>query len=164
MIIDYYHEGTLFGMTHFCEWAVCDAGQRRNVYLAVEESEVAVISFAALKNHLAGQPEILLSVLSDYCHRLAAAYARIEGFVLHRAEERLARALLLLAAQQSSDDDSVSLRTVITHEELAHLVGISRTFVSEIISRFRKRGLIESSSAGHIVVHCQKIASAFIKS
>ncbi|MCA1601269.1 MAG: helix-turn-helix domain-containing protein, partial [Acidobacteria bacterium] len=109
------------------------------------------------------RPDALLGLLADYCRRLAAARNRIESLVLHHAEERLARALLLLAAQHSDTDDAVNLRPAVTHEELAHLIGVSRPLVTKLLGGLRDRGFIESPGAGTIIVHRQKMAAVFDK-
>ncbi len=161
VIIDYYWEGSLFGGLCFCEWPLCEEGIEREVAVAVEASEIVVMKFDNFKAQIRERPEALLGLLSDYCRRLAAARTRIESFVFHGAEERLARALLMLAAQNPDSDDPVQLRPVVTHKELAHLIGISRQVVTKLIRRFRERGLIESPSAGHLIGHRRKMAQSF---
>jgi len=161
VVIDYYEEGTLFGGLCFCEWPLCEEGIEREVALAVENSEVVVMTFNAFKLHISEHPETMIGLLSDYCRRLAAARARIESFVLHSAEERLVCALLMMAAQHSDTDDPVVLRPSVTHAELAHLIGVSRQFVTKLVGKLRERGLVESPSAGHLIVHRQKMIQAF---
>jgi CRP/FNR family transcriptional regulator, cyclic AMP receptor protein len=161
VVIDYYPEGTLYGGLWFCQWPVCEEDMAREVALAVKDSEIIVMAFARFKKHISARPEALLGLLADYCRRLATARNRIESLVLYQAEERLARALLLLAAQHSDTNEVVHLRPAVTHEELAHLIGVSRPLVTKLLGGLRDRGLIESPSAGNIIVHRQRIATAF---
>lgn len=164
VLIDYYAEGTLFGGLCFCEWPLCEGDIAREVAFAVKDSEIIVMRFASLKQHIGARPDALLGLLGDYCRRLATARNRIESLVLYQAEERLARALLLLAAQHSDTDDVVNLRPAVTHEELAHLIGASRPLVTKLLGGLRERGFIESPGAGNIIVHRQSLATAFQKS
>jgi CRP/FNR family cyclic AMP-dependent transcriptional regulator len=161
VVIDYYREGTLFGGLCFCEWPLCEEGIKREVALTVEDSEIVAMTFDVFKQRIREQPEALLGLLADYCRRLAAARVRIESFVLHPAEGRLVRALLMMAAQYSDTDDPVTLQLSVTHEELAHLIGISRQLVTKLIGKLRGRGLIETPRARCLVIHRQKMSQAF---
>ena len=164
VLIDYYPEGTFFGGLCFCEWPVCEDDIARELAFAVKDSEIIVMTFASFKKHISARPEALIGLLADYCRRLATARNRIESLVLYQAEERLACALLLLAAQHSDTDDVVNLRPAITHEELAHLIGASRPLVTKLLGGLRERGFIESPSAGNIIIHRHRLATAFQKS
>src|SRR2546423_1563775 len=104
VMIDQYKAGSLFGNLCFCSWSLCCESLDREVAIALEDSEILVTSFDALKKNLLRDPETLFALLEDYCRRLAAARLRIESLILHEAEERLARALLMMTAYQRPDE------------------------------------------------------------
>ncbi|HWZ42659.1 MAG TPA: Crp/Fnr family transcriptional regulator [Candidatus Saccharimonadales bacterium] len=162
VLIDQYQQGSLFGNMCFCEWSLCIEGAEREVVVALEDSTVVVTTFAALKDHIGSNPDALLALLEDFCQRLAIARLRIESLVLHQAEERLARVLFMLAAQKSGSTDPVTLSAAVTHEDLAHLIGVTRPFVTKLIGKLRNRGLIKSLSAGRIAVYRDKISTSLI--
>jgi len=162
VVIDQYHTQSLFGNLHFCNWPLCCDSLEREVAVAVEDSEIIVTTFDALKKNISRYPEAATALLEDYCRRLAVARLRIEGLVLHEAEERLARALLIMVAyQQPGQSGPVLLSTAVTHEELARLIGVTRPFVTKLIGQLRDRGFVESVAAGQLVVHQDKIAKAY---
>src|SRR5579872_7126452 len=161
VVIDQYHARSLFGNLRFSDSSLC-CGSDHEVAVAVEDSEVLVTTFESLKRNMDRYPEALVSLLEDYCRRLAAARLRIESLVLHEAEERLARALLIMAAyQQPGQNGSVLLNTAVTHEELASLIGVTRPFVTRLVGQLRDCGLIETVSVGQLLVHQDKIKKAY---
>lgn len=162
VVIDQCHTRSLFGNLHFCNWSLCCDGIEREIAIAVEDSEIVVTTFDSLKNRISRYPEAAVTLLEDYCRRLAVARLRIEGLILHEAEERLARALLIMAAyQQPGQSGPVLLSTAVTHEELARLIGVTRPFVTKLMGHLRDRGFIESVAAGQLLVHQDKIAKAY---
>lgn len=162
VMIDQYQAGSLFGNLCFCSWSLCFESIDREVAIALEDSEILVTTFDALKKNLRRDPDTLFALLEDYCRRLAAARLRIESLVLHEAQERLARALVMLTAyQQSGETGSVLLNAAVTHEELARLIGVTRPFVTKLMGQLRDRGLIEPVAAGQLLVHQHEIAKAY---
>jgi len=162
VIIDQYHAGSLFGSLSFCGWSLCCESIDREVAVAMEDSDILVTSFEALKKSISRYPQALFGLLEDYCRRLAVARLRIEGLVLHEAEERLARALLMMTVcQQPGQKGSVVLNAAVTHEELANLIGVTRPFVTRLMGQLRERGFLESLAAGQLLVHQDRIANAY---
>src|SRR5205085_7555216 len=51
VLIDQYQQGSLFGKMCFCEWSLCADSAEREVVVALENSDVVVTTFGALKNH-----------------------------------------------------------------------------------------------------------------
>jgi CRP-like cAMP-binding protein len=162
VVIDRYYARSLFGNLHFCNWSLYCECRDRELAVAVEDSEIIITTFESLKNNLNRYPEAAIALLGDYCQRLAAARLRIESFVLHEAEERLARVLLIMAAyQQPNREGPVLLKKAVTHEELAQLIGVTRPFVTKLIGQLKGRGFIESVGAGQLVVHQNRILEGY---
>lgn len=159
VLIDQYQPGSIFGKMCFCEWSLCAESAEREVVVALEDSDVVVTTFRTLKDHLGSHPDALLALLEDFCQRLAIARLRIESLILHEAEERLTRALFMLAAQKDGHTDPITLSSAVTHEELAHLIGVTRPFVTKLIGQLRDRGLLKQLSAGRLAVFREKISS-----
>lgn len=160
-MIDRYCSGSLFGNLCFCNGPLPTESMGRDIAVALEDSEVVVTSCESLKKSICSSPEKLFALLGDYCRRLAVARARIESLVLYPAEERLARALLLLTAEQNRCSGSVILDPPITHEELAHWIGVTRPFMTRLMRRLRNRGFIEPLTDGRLLVYRETIANAY---
>lgn len=162
VMIDQYQAGSIFGNLCFCNWSLCCEGIDREIAVALEDSEILVTTFEALKGNISRHPEALVTLLEDFCRRLAVARLRIESLILHEAEERLARLLQMMAAYQQRDHNGpVMLDAAVTHEELAHLIGVTRPFVTKLVGQLRDRGLIESVAKGRLLVHQDRIAKAY---
>jgi len=161
VIIDRYYAGSMFGSLCFCDDTVCHEGIEREMAVALEDSQVTVTTFETLKKDLHRCPEKLLSLMEDFCRRLADARERIAGLVLHEAEERLARVLVLIAFRQNGLTDSVTLNPPVTHEELARWIGVTRPFVTKLMQQLRERGFIEIFTDGQVIVHRDKIVDAY---
>jgi CRP-like cAMP-binding protein len=161
VIIDRYYAGSMFGSLCFCGGPVCHEGTEREMAVALEDSQVTITTFESLKKDLHRCPEKIISLMEDFCRRLADARERIAGLVLHEAEERLARTLVLMTSRQNRLTGSVTLAPPVTHEELACWIGVTRPFVTRLMQQLRERGFIESFTDGQIIVHRDKIASEY---
>jgi CRP/FNR family transcriptional regulator len=161
VIIDRYYAGSMLGSLCFCDDPVCHEGIEREMAVALEDSQVTITTFETLKKDLHCSPEKLLSLMEDFCRRLADARERIAGLVLHEAEERLARALVLMASRQNGFTGSVTLNPPVTHEELARWIGVTRPFVTKLMQQLRERGFIETFTDGQVIVHRDKIAGEY---
>ena len=161
VMIDRYYSGSLFGNLCFCDGPRPCEDRDGDIALALEDSEILVTTLESLKENLRRCPEKLFGLLADYCQRLAVARMRIESLVLYPAEERLARALLLMTTQQDGQCDSVVLDPPMTHEELAHCIGVTRPFITGLMRRLRNHGFIEPLPDGHLLIHRARIANTY---
>ena len=161
VMIDRYYTGSLFGNLCFCGGPRPCQDRERDIAVALEDSEILVTTLESLKQNLRSCPEKLFGLLADYCRRLAVARMRIESLVLYPAEERLARALLLMTTQEDGQGSSVILDPPMTHEELAHCIGVTRPFITGLMRRLRNRGFIEPLPDGHLLIHRKRISNTY---
>lgn len=70
------------------------------------------------------------------------SFARAEALVVQSARVRLARMLVALASQASADDEHALQIDGITQEDLARMVGVSRTWVVLSLKQLEEHGLI----------------------
>jgi CRP-like cAMP-binding protein len=75
---------------------------------------------------------------------------------LHSSEKRLARALLLLAGFGNGKAEVVVPQ--IPQEELAEMVGTTRSRVSFFMNRFRKLGLVAYKAQSSITIRTAKLS------
>lgn len=161
VMIDRYCSGSLFGNLCFCGGPRPCEDRERDVAVALVDSEILVATLESVRANLRRCPERLFGLLADYCRRLAVARMRIESLVLYPAEERLARALLLMTTPQDGQCDSVILDPPMTHEDLAHCIGVTRPFITGLMRRLRNRGFIEPLPDGHLLIHRERIANTY---
>lgn len=62
-----------------------------------------------------------------------------------KASKRLLVSLLNLAQRPQTDSEYLLIDSGYTHYDLANLIGVRRTTVSELISKLRKEGILEST-------------------
>jgi CRP-like cAMP-binding protein len=76
--------------------------------------------------------------------RCYAAMAQMLG--TRTASERMTRVLLLLAEMYGvKTEDGVAINVPITHEEISHMVGATRQWVTVGLKRLQSDGIIEVS-------------------
>lgn len=90
--------------------------------------------------------------------RVADQQEMIANLVTVDSEQRLGKTLLQLARTLGKQDPrSIRIEQRISHEELAAMVGASRSRVSTFMHHFRELGLIEFSSERFLIVKEQKL-------
>jgi CRP-like cAMP-binding protein len=101
--------------------------------VAGEALRMPTIAFARRLQELPG----LATRMRHYGHGLFNETVRTAGCNgIHTVAERLARCLLLARDRLNSD------RFPLTHDALAHMLGVTRPFVTRTISRFASEGLV----------------------
>jgi CRP-like cAMP-binding protein len=92
-------------------------------------------------------PEVAYQVAQFCWHRIARLQQRLADIMTRSVKERLAMMLLKMAADYGEETSSGrrSLGLLVTHDDLARLVGSSREMVSKIIGQFRNQGWIRTS-------------------
>ncbi|HLY98992.1 MAG TPA: Crp/Fnr family transcriptional regulator [Candidatus Angelobacter sp.] len=162
VVIDRYYAGSIFGNLSFHAPSQGTDDGEYEAAVALEDSKIVITTFDSLKKNIHHRPEKLFALLEDYCRRLAVARRRIESLVVNQAEERLARTLLLMTSTApGSHSDSVALIPPITYGELACWIGVTRPFVTKLMQQLQNRGFIERLEDGSILVHREKITSAY---
>lgn len=161
VVIDRYYAGSIFGNLSFHAPSQGTDDGEYEAAVALEDSKIVVTTFDSLKKNIHHRPEKLFALLEDYCRRLAVARMRIESLVVNQAEERLARTLLLMTNDTGSRSDAVALIPPITFGELARWIGVTRPFVTKLMQQLRNRGFIERLGDGSILIHREKITSAY---
>lgn len=162
VVIDRYYAGSILGNLSFHAPARGTDDEAYKAAVALEDSKIVVTTFDSLKKNIHHRPEKLFALLEDYCRRLAVARMRIESLVVNQAEERLARTLLLMTNDTGSRSDACALIPPITFGELARWIGVTRPFVTKLMQQLRNRGFIERLGDGSILIHREKITSAYL--
>jgi CRP/FNR family transcriptional regulator len=114
----------------------------------VEPGQANFIASDALLQFLRGDVEAALRVAEQLSRNYYSAYEEIRtlGFT-HSPGQRLAKLLLGWSAEREDSSSSPPLRLVLTHEEIAEMIGTSRETVSRLFSDFKKKQWIQSSGS-----------------
>lgn len=87
-------------------------------------------------------------VLDLYCRYAAKARALWHSVVSEDVPQRVGRRLIELLRHVAEAPGMATVPVRLRQEDLAHMVGSTRTTVSEILNDFERRGLVELKRAG----------------
>ncbi|MER7234249.1 Crp/Fnr family transcriptional regulator [Streptomyces olivaceus] len=92
--------------------------------------------------------------------RLTEQQQAITDLTTVDSEQRLATILLNLADKLGNGDpESTRLEQRLTHEELARMVGTTRSRIGFFLKTFRGNGLIEVSQTSRLIVHRERLSA-----
>lgn len=130
---------------------------RQETATAMEDTTLKKIPRSEFLAHLRHD-----SLLEDFVHYLAERVKRQQEVIAHLAtggtEHRLGEMLLLLGRHLGKPDPhSRRIPARISHAELALMVGTTRPRITELMTRFRRLGLINITAERHLVLHEAKL-------
>jgi len=133
------------------------AGQRNVFSEAVEDTEVLCIDSARIEQVVSENPALALAVIRVLSSRIRQAHEAIRNFAFRDARSRVAHLLLKLAEIEGVDGPgtAVRLKTKITHQEIADMIGATRQTVTEILNEFKRQGYVSSQERTIVVLDCQ---------
>lgn len=120
--------------------------QTRNMWTAVamRDTSLLLLPSSTLRSLCERMPNLAIGLIEAmvFKGRCYAAMAQMLG--TRSAGERMTQVLLLLAEMYGTKNaDGVIINVPITHEEIAHMVGASRQWVTVGMKRLQADGLIE---------------------
>jgi CRP-like cAMP-binding protein len=138
--------GTIFG-------EIVLLGQRMhdNFAEALEEAVVCVMSRDDVQRLLLSDPRIAARIAGILGARLAEMERRLSDTVFKSAAQRIAATLATLASDRRPGIRSRAPQVLLTHEQIAALVGTSRETATKVLGDLASQGLIRLSR-GRITV------------
>ena len=130
----------------------CLAGHtiRKTNASAVLDSRLVSIRKSTMLRLLRTDPHVSRYFTAHLVRRLARAEDDLMDLRVNSVERRLARALLVLASMDEGGQ-AQSVLAAINQQTLAGIVGSTRPRISEVMSKFRRRGYI--SASGPLKIH-----------
>ena len=127
---------------------------RRDRAVALEPAEAIRVPYSEIVDALRGNPDLLVKLLEIFCNCLADAYDQITTLASQDLPGRLVQVLLGLASKIGRPaGEAVQIPAYLTQEEISQMVGARRERVSTALNSLRRRGLLEYSSRGHLLLH-----------
>jgi CRP/FNR family transcriptional regulator, cyclic AMP receptor protein len=118
-----------------------DGGPRSASVMTLEPCVCSVVSRAAVREHLAEEPEFALDLVAQVIRRARAATETARSMALL---DVYGRVIATLEGQEGpARPDAPILLTQITHQAIASRVGASREMVSRLLKDLEKGGYIE---------------------
>ena len=151
-ILHILKKGDVFGELFFAE------ERRAFDAIAGPDVVVSVIPRRGFEEILATVPAVARNFISLLSRRLVRVERGYAGFGHTWSYHRLAKVLLRLAAEHGVPNPSGTLiPLLLTHEELAKLIGTTRETVTTQINRFRRMGLL-TREGRHFVLKPERLA------
>ena len=92
-------------------------------------------------------------LVSHLLNRISRYEADLVDHLFNTSEKRLARVLLLLSRYGKGDRSGEAVVAGVNQEQLAQMVGTTRSRVNFFMNRFRKRGFIDYHGVDGVIVH-----------
>ena len=121
------HEGDYFGEMSL------DGGPRSASVITIEPSTCAVVSRAAISEHLAAHPEFAMTLVVQVIRRARSATEAARNMALLDVYGRLVSVLEKHDGVSTTHADGSVTLEAITHQEIASRVGASREMVSRLL-------------------------------
>jgi CRP/FNR family transcriptional regulator len=120
----------------------------------VEPGQANFIPADALLKFLHDYGEVALRVAQQLSRNYYSAYDEIRTLGLSNSPgQRFAKLLLGWSAERGDSSHSLRLHMVLTHEEIAEMIGTSRETVSRLFADFRMKHLIESKGSSLVILN-----------
>lgn len=131
---------------------------RRDRAVALEPTEAVHVPYSEVIATLRSHPDLLVRLVEIFCECLSDAYQQITTLAAHDLTSRIVQALLNLASKLGgSGGDSVQIPAYLTQEEISQMVGARRERVSTALNSLRRRGLVNYSSRGHLILQVKAL-------
>lgn len=130
--------GEIFGeMDYF------NGGPNQILNTAMKNSVISVISKDILEKRLKKRPEIYQYFIHSITRKFRIIMLQMSGLIFNNSAGKLAELLIRLASQESQETDAgVIIDFRLTHQEIADLIGCSRSTVSRELNNFKKEKII----------------------
>jgi CRP/FNR family cyclic AMP-dependent transcriptional regulator len=127
---------------------------------AVQKSEVTMLPGRNLRELAASIPDLALGLIDALAFK-ARCYSAVAQMLGTRSiSERLAQLLFFLASTYGIEEpNGIFIAASFTHEELAHLVGATRQWVTISLTRLQKAGVLEYRRGMLLIRKPEQLAS-----
>ncbi len=128
--------GSLFG-----EMALIEAKPRSATVVALEKTEVLMVTYTDLEQILSSKPEFLYKLIKVFCKRIRFTSCQINNFSIKSIPGRIADLLIILTEDvNSTSEESVKLGANST--DISQMTGLDVREVASSLEKFVVDGLI----------------------
>ncbi|PLX41408.1 MAG: hypothetical protein C0605_05650 [Hyphomicrobiales bacterium] len=129
-------------------------GEERPVFAQAQATtDVLVITRPEFERFVHNNPWFSVDVIHMLGNRLRQAHAAIAEFVVGDVRSRIAQLMLKFAETgHSLQSGDIRIENKLTHEEIANMIGATRTTVTKVLGEWKRRGIIEVTHS-RIIIH-----------
>ncbi len=129
--------------TFFGEYAAFDGHPHFATAVAVEKSEISRLPLAAVESVIEAHPKVAFLIISRIIRKFRSLAFQVEDLAFLDAQRRIAHMLMSLATEVGEHGAlGTTIRKGMTHEDLAHLTGLSRVRVTTILNNLERANII----------------------
>jgi len=136
----------------FGEGCLGNRSLRISTASAIQSSTIARVSKRVLVRLIQQEPAFAKLFISYLLSRMVRVEEDFVDRLFNFSEKRLARTLLLLTRFGKESGDGTSFPKI-NQEQLAQMVGTTRSRVSHFMNTFRKLGFVDYNGNGPLTVH-----------
>jgi CRP/FNR family cyclic AMP-dependent transcriptional regulator len=127
------------------EGPAIDGLPRFSTAVALVATETVAFDSQSLPALLQADPDFGVDLMRVICLKQRILAVRLEHFASRDPEDRIIELLLRLADMFADDGpEGRTIRTYLTHEQIAALTGTTRVTVTRTLNRLRERGILET--------------------
>jgi CRP/FNR family cyclic AMP-dependent transcriptional regulator len=120
----------------------------------IDPGQANFIPADSLISFLHDYGEVSLRVAQQLSHNYFSAYEGIRTLGLtHSPGQKFAKLLLGWSAERGDSNHSLNLHLILTHEEIAEMIGTTRETVSRLFADFRRKRFIESKGTSLVILN-----------
>lgn len=130
--------GSLFG-----EMALIEAKPRSATVVAIEKTEVLVVTYNDMEQILSAKPEFLYRLIKVFCKRIRFTSCQISNLAINSTPGRIADLLLILAEDcPFNQDEKIQVRLGVGAAEISEMTGLDLKETNMILQKFTNEGLV----------------------
>jgi CRP-like cAMP-binding protein len=147
------HQGEIFGLAE----VLCN-NPRQCFAETLETTSLYAVDRENLNRILSEHPLLGIKIAQVLACRLRQAETVIYDLVSYNVPARLARLLLTLSRQCGRPlKDSIKLDIVLTHREIASMIGTTRQSVSQTLQEFKESNILEYKNKEFVIKDIDKL-------
>lgn len=135
------------------ETAVIDQNTAINTTIAVTDTEAHILSPDRALEYIEAHPRAMKMLLRIYASKMRSVQVQAE-ITCYTIREKLAR-FLINAREFGLFLNNPSKMVIVTHEQLASFLGVSRPRITSMLNAFEHEGLIKKRSKGIEVLNME---------
>ncbi|MDD5475627.1 MAG: Crp/Fnr family transcriptional regulator [Syntrophales bacterium] len=153
IVLAVFSDGDFFG-----EMALLDGMPRSADAVALEDSELFVLSRSDFVAFLQNNPAAIQAILRSLSLRLRKTDDLLQDTCFLNVSGRLAKKLVQLAEDHGKEENNqASFELAITQADLAKMVGSSRESVNKELRMLREKGLLTIEGRSFIIHNMQRL-------
>lgn len=124
---------------------------------ALEDTTVCFIPRSVFMDLVQNKSAMSVRVVELLSHDVQEAESRLLNMAYHTVRERLAETILMLKEFSGVEQDGRTLKTTLSREDIANLVGTATETVIRLLSEFKDDGLIELNGKHISILNSQRL-------